>query len=164
MASRELQAQPGSYALILECRQPARVEAGALGLLEVLPGWYVYIGSAFGPGGVRARCLRHCRGGRPHWHIDYLRPLCRLQAVWFTHDPLRREHQWAKLMARTRGAGTPFPGFGSSDCGSPSHLFLLLKPPSFAAFKRRVYRDLKDHGPAACWVPSRVTAAACSGA
>ncbi len=63
------------------------METGALGLLDVSPGWYVYIGSAFDPGGVRARCLRHWRGGRPHWHIDYLRPLCRMQTVWFTHDP-----------------------------------------------------------------------------
>ena len=150
MAARELGAGPGTYTLILQCHETVRVEAGALGELEVAPGWYVYVGSAFGPGGVRARCLRHWRGGRPHWHMDYLRPLCDLREIWFTQDPVRREHQWAETVAGARGARVPFPGFGASDCDCLSHLFRLPGAPSFASFKRRLHRTHPGHGRVAC--------------
>ncbi len=62
----------------------AFVRIGRRGELRLQPGFYIYLGSALGPGGVRARLALHFRPcTRPHWHLDYLRahavcdfPLC----------------------------------------------------------------------------------------
>jgi len=57
--------------------QPPECKSAVGDKLDLLPGYYIYIGSAFGPGGVRARMLRHLRADKPkHWHIDYLREFC----------------------------------------------------------------------------------------
>ncbi len=141
----EMQPKPGTYVLILECPAPVEIDAGGLGSLLLEPGWYAYVGSAFGPGGVRARCLRHWRGARPHWHIDYLRPLCVLHEIWYTQDAHRREHQWAELMRHARGASIPFLGFGASDCVCPSHLFQAPRAFSFPSFKRRAHAGIPGH-------------------
>ena len=43
------------------------------GKLTLAAGQYAYVGSAHGPGGLRARVGRHLRAEKPlHWHIDYL--------------------------------------------------------------------------------------------
>ncbi len=139
---------PGTYVLVLEVREPARIRAGRLGDLEVRPGWYLYIGSAFGPGGVAARCNHHRRiTTRPHWHIDYLRAVCELREIWFSCDSAKREHTWCSLVGEETGATRPFPGFGASDCDCGSHLFRFPKPPSFQRFRRRVQNAFPGHGP-----------------
>ncbi len=74
----------GTYVLILHAGSPAaRVAIGRFGVLAVQPGYYVYVGSAFGPGGLKARLAHHAGPAKsPHWHIDYLRaalPLRELQ-------------------------------------------------------------------------------------
>jgi Uri superfamily endonuclease len=149
----EMRKAPGTYALLLHCPREARVSVGKLGELSVANGCYVYIGSAFGPGGVRARCLRHWRGAeRLHWHIDYLRQVCVMQEIWFTHDAQRREHQWAALMAATRGSRSPFSGFGASDCACETHLFHFpAQAPKFGGFQRRVRRQISAHARIGCY-------------
>jgi len=77
--SAMLSDEPGTYILILKSAVTRRVRVGRLGNLQLCPGYYVYIGSAFGPGGLRARIDHHQRlAKRPHWHIDYLRRHTRL--------------------------------------------------------------------------------------
>jgi len=132
-------AQPGTYALVLECRKTDLLRVGRLGRLRLQPGFYVYVGSAFGPGGLAARIQHHRHlAARPHWHIDYLRAACELIDVWFTADRVRREHSWANDVARLQGAGIPMPGFGSSDCQCETHLFLFKTRPSLSSFKREI--------------------------
>ena len=132
-------AQPGTYALVLTCHQSSPVRIGRLGVLELHRGFYVYVGSAFGPGGLAARIQHHRQvAARPHWHIDYLRPVCDLVEVWFTTDSAHREHSWAKAVARLAGAGVPLSGFGSSDCTCKSHLFFFTGMPSVRSFQQRV--------------------------
>ena len=81
---------PGTYALLLRADTEQAIEAGALGVMSVEPGTYVYVGSAFGPGGLRARVGRHVRDdGALHWHVDYLRAVTTLDTVWYTHDAER---------------------------------------------------------------------------
>ena len=130
--------QSGTYALVLHSDCTTTITVGRCGRLRLQQGCYIYVGSAFGPGGVEAR-VRHHRGisARPHWHIDYLRPELRLVEVWFTHDPEHREHQWAAIFAAWRGTTVPLPGFGASDCRCPSHLFHLIRPPEFKRFRRK---------------------------
>ena len=75
----DLPSQPGTYALLLEATAKQDVPIGKLGVLHMLPGIYVYVGSALGPGGLAARVERHApREKTLHWHIDYLRAETRL--------------------------------------------------------------------------------------
>ncbi|MES9955601.1 MAG: GIY-YIG nuclease family protein [Sedimenticola sp.] len=139
--------RPGTYVLVFRLAHHERILAGGMGQLDLEPGWYAYVGSAFGPGGVAARCHHHRRvSRRPHWHIDYLGAVAELRAIWFSHDPQRREHQWAGLLAASRGACRPYPGFGASDCSCVSHLFRFSRSPSFNGFRRRLRRELPGHG------------------
>lgn len=111
---------------------------GRLGRLDVEPGVYVYVGSAFGPGGLAARIRHHSWvTERPHWHVDFLRAICPLVEVWFSDAPAREEHAWASAVARMPGAVIPMPRFGSSDCGCAAHLFWFPNRRAFAESERK---------------------------
>jgi Uri superfamily endonuclease len=113
-----VQPRPGTYALLLSSKTDAVIRIGRLGDLRLQPGFYVYIGSALGSGGVRGRLGHHVRPAeRPHWHIDYLRKKTTVAAVWFRYHGKSLEHAWAKRFAAMLGASVPMVGFGSSDCG-----------------------------------------------
>jgi Uri superfamily endonuclease len=141
-----MQSRPGTYALILKSSSERRVEAGKLGLLHVRPGYYVYVGSAFGPGGLKARIAHHIKiSERPHWHIDYLRSILHLNEVWYSYDSEKHEHQWADTFSSLRGATIPMTGFGASDCSCISHLFAFTTQPSIRAFRRRLHPLSKVH-------------------
>jgi len=135
----------GTYILILQLENPARIEVGKLGLVAFDTGIYTYVGSAFGPGGLAARVGHHLRTRkRCHWHIDYLRRICRVSAVWYTIDSVRREHEWAQILAGIRGAKVPIIGFGSSDCRCPSHLAYFHHSPNFITFRRKIRQHFAD--------------------
>ncbi len=141
--SREPERLPGTYVLILHNGSERSLEVGSLGRLDFASGVYAYVGSAFGPGGVAARCAHHRRvSPRPHWHIDYLRAVTTLEQIWFSHDQQAREHQWSGLLENSRGAQQPYAGFGATDCSCMSHLFHFRFQPSFDGFRRRAYREL----------------------
>lgn len=129
--------QRGTYALVLANRKTGCVRIGKHGALALQPGYYVYVGSALGPGGLAARIQHHRQiADRPHWHIDYLRAACDLVEVWFTTAIGRHEHGWAKAVVRMPGVAVPMPGFGSSDCACPTHLFWFQHRPSIHRFRR----------------------------
>lgn len=126
---------PGTYALILQAQRADLLRIGRRGEMPLCPGYYVYIGSALGPGGLRRRLERHLRTEkRPHWHIDYLRAATDVLAIWTLADPVRRECDWSAAIGRIPGAEIPLSGFGASDCRCPSHLFRFSSPPSFTTF------------------------------
>jgi Uri superfamily endonuclease len=126
---------PGTYALLLRCAACRRVSIGSLGVLQLRPGWYIYVGSAFGTGGLRARISHHQRvARRPHWHVDYLRRRARLVAVWYVCGE-RCEHEWAQYLGAMPDAAVPMAGFGSSDCGCRTHLFRFENRPSEVAIR-----------------------------
>jgi len=132
------ESRQGTYALVLACERDRVIQAGRVGPFELSRGHYVYVGSAFGPGGLKARLAHHAkRSPRPHWHIDYLREHAHIVEVWYTQDPRRCEHLWARLLSGMRGVRTPVVGFGASDCRCPSHLFYFERRPSKTAFERR---------------------------
>jgi len=136
---------PGTYALVFSGSIKKPVTIGKLGTIFLEPGFYVYVGSAFGPGGLKARITHHRRRARrPHWHMDYLRPALKLCEIWYTYDRTRREHQWARIHAQTRGARLPLPGFGSADCGCPTHLFFYPSQPSGGHFRRKIRAKLDN--------------------
>ena len=135
---------PGTYALILRAQEAHEVPVGRLGRLEVQPGWYVYVGSAFGPGGLRARVGRHLRGtGALHWHIDYLRRATIVEEVWYSLDPTPREHEWAQAFMCLPAVAVPLAGFGSSGCQCPAHLFYLVNKEALDLLNLQNSRKLK---------------------
>jgi len=124
------------------------IRAGSLGILKVQPGYCVYVGSAFGPGGLAARVLRHQRQHKKlRWHIDYLRAVVAMEEVWYTLDAKRRECQWADTLAQMPGCSWPLAGFGASDCPCVSHLFYFQGKPSIRVFRRLTRRLAPGRAP-----------------
>ena len=133
-----LRSNPGTYALVLKSETYASVQIGQLGEVDLKPGYYLYIGSAFGPGGVRGRVSRHFREEKSkHWHIDYLREHASPIGVWFSYELEHIEHLWAKTMYDASGF-SPIQGFGCSDCKCFSHLFHTSAKPDFDSFAHAV--------------------------
>lgn len=134
-AELSMESQKGTYALILKASVHSSVQVGRLGTLFIRPGTYIYVGSALGPGGVAARVRRHFRrSGVQHWHIDYLLPIMQIDAVWYVHGSVSREHVWAELFLHWSDSEVQLPGFGASDCRCKSHLFFFETPPTLHAF------------------------------
>ena len=133
----DIAAGPGTYVLVLASAQQHAVQVGRLGPIDLRPGYYLYIGSAFGAGGIRSRLKHHARiSARPHWHLDYIRPGLALQSIWYSHDELRRECEWAAALRLKPSISRPLAGFGASDCRCGTHLFYMSNKPCFADFKK----------------------------
>src|ERR1035441_8593615 len=129
------QVRPGTYVLVLSSRSTDLIQIGRLGALQLQSGFYVYVGSALGPGGVRARLAHHLKlSRRPHWHIDHLRAHTRVEEIWYRFDTRRLEHAWAERIKRAEGVSVPLVGFGSTDCRCESHLFFFQQRPSRERF------------------------------
>ena len=124
---------PGTYAIVLKLEGARSIRVGRLGDFDFPAGYYLYLGSALGPGGLAGRLRRHLaqdkREGRPHWHVDYLRQLASVRSIWYIRGETRREHDWARFAAKLDGVSTPAPRFGASDCRCPSHLFHFATAP-----------------------------------
>ncbi len=115
---------PGTYVLIMQLAVPAEVEVGKLGTFHLPAGWYAYVGSALGRGGLAGRLGRHRRQHkRLYWHIDYLLSVSQIAEIWWTTSAERWECSWAETLSLVAVTTVPVPGFGSSDCSCPSHLF-----------------------------------------
>jgi Uri superfamily endonuclease len=127
----DLPVQPGTYALILELGESRTLQVGRLGSNNFPAGYYVYLGSAQGSGGLRGRLSRHLRGGgKTHWHIDRLLPFASLHGYAYVvfgrekDDFGPTECVWSQTLIASTGANIPAPNFGASDCrsGCPTHL------------------------------------------
>ena len=135
-----------------EARQTIAV--GRLGELSMRIGYYLYVGSAFGPGGLRARLSHHLSISRhPRWHIDYLRRVTMPAAIWFGQHLSHEEHRWVAALGRGRDVILAHPRFGASDCKCASHLFFAERPPDVAAFRRRL-RACGIPGGVHAWLPT----------
>lgn len=113
----------GSYVLVLWLAESRTLDVGKLGQFDFRAGYYLYVGSAFGAGGLAGRLKHHLNPQKTHWHIDYLRAIAELQEIRFTAEEQRRECQWAAELAKLPQLSRPYPGFGSTDCRCVSHLF-----------------------------------------
>jgi Uri superfamily endonuclease len=121
-------AEPGTYALLIDVADLLELTVGRLGRVRLIPGHYIYVGSAHGPGGLRSRITRHMRRDRRrHWHIDYLTEAASVSYVYFEAGMKRLECPWSQALLNVSGAMAPILGFGSSDCrqGCLAHLIRL---------------------------------------
>ncbi len=126
--------EAGTYLLLLRLEEDREIIIGRLGSLFFPRGHYLYVGSARGAGGLKARLARHRRGTKyPRWHIDYLRCHANLVEIWAVESDQRLECLWAQQLAQLSPA-RPIPHFGSSDCRCPSHLFHFREKPSHRQF------------------------------
>ena len=139
-----MNSKPGTYALVLRSDASTLARIGRWGRLNIRSGYYIYVGSALGPGGVLARVSRHCRERKSkHWHIDYLREFAIIEFVWYRHSPVRLEHYWAKAVAKLNET-EPVKGFGCSDCRCESHLFFSVSEPRLDRFAAAVRSSVKS--------------------
>jgi len=128
---------PGTYALLVALERASETVVGRLGRFRFPAGFYLYVGSALGPGGLAARVSRHLRADkRLHWHVDYVLHArgARVVEVWMTNDAAPRECDWARVAMRLTGASVVVPRFGASDCRCAAHLIGFAAKPDWIAF------------------------------
>lgn len=123
-----LPAEGGAYALWITLARPValppRFQPCDGETAELAAGEYLYLGSAYGPGGIRARCCRHLKHDKgKRWHVDWLTTQAARLAVCVF--PGGNECALTAAALAT-GAFVPVVGLGSSDCmACPSHLVTL---------------------------------------
>ncbi len=135
--------EAGVYALVMKLENERTIAFDRKGTRQKFaPGWYVYIGSARGPGGLRSRVNRHQNrrvdGKRMHWNVDYFREFAPIAEVWYGYTRRgRMEHDWAQSIGRMNRAGVPVAGFGANDCkqGCSAHFFYFSERPFVAGFR-----------------------------
>ena len=139
----------GAYLLLLNLLHPVTFSTKSLYKIDFPPSWYIYAGSAYGLGGVRARLLHHCnRNKKIHWHIDQLSVFADTFAMIFFGD---NECRLLRILEKSKDFRFPLKGFGSTDCQScASHLLRWVptvagaggfEPPN-AGIKSRCLRPL----------------------
>lgn len=120
----EIQSLSGAYLLILKSQISTTIEIGKIGSMDVQKGYYFYVGSAFGPGGIKARVNRHLKHDKSlRWHIDYLRSHCLLKQVFISYSTEKQESDWVYRLLHHPSYSIAFNRFGASDSCYPSHLF-----------------------------------------
>lgn len=118
-------------------------------------GWYAYVGSAFGPGGLKSRLNRHFYGsGRAHWNIDFFRQgVLPHNTAWVSCYHHYLESRWAAVFQLMQGVLFPVANFGNADRRgttalpgtAATHLFHLRRKPRMVAFQTL----LDEHFPGA---------------
>ena len=136
----KIPAEPGIYALIVESEAPTIVEVGSLGSVSLDKGLYVYIGSAKGPGGLRARLRRHMsRDKKIRWHIDYILSSrsTRLRALVHARTEGLRECVLTPQLEKLGLVHVKYK-LGSSDCRNCRSHFLRCQDDLTGCLKRVV--------------------------
>ncbi len=120
----------GVYVLILHLTRGLSLNIGDK-LFSLKPGEYVYVGSAFGLGGVAGRLNRHIRTftghtTKKHWHIDYLLSLSTSLTTVYANSSERLECTLVRLLQGT--GSVVIKGFGNTDCksGCDGHLVFMF--------------------------------------
>ena len=121
-----LPAVGGAYLLMIRLAAPVALPKRFDGL--ILPeGRYVYAGSAYGSGGIRARCRRHLRRDKTcRWHVDWLTSTA--GEVFVLAFPMGNECTLIGRLSKLASVHFPVPGFGSSDCRTCRSHLLQLHP------------------------------------
>jgi len=115
---------PGVYVLVIRVKSSAEVIVGSLGRINLRRGYYAYVGSAMGPGGLFSRIKRHLSSvKRVKWHIDYVLKKGLVVCVVYAECFIKKECELASLIAEEYSIVAR--KLGSTDCRCKSHFFFL---------------------------------------
>jgi Uri superfamily endonuclease len=119
----------GVYVLLISVSDRVQIGVGALGLINLEPGMYAYVGSGRGSNSssIEGRLSRHCRNyKKKHWHIDYILkdPKVKLKVAIYSKSRAAKECNLVKMICNYESA-FGIKDFGSSDCSCVSHLIFL---------------------------------------
>ncbi|MCD6356321.1 MAG: GIY-YIG nuclease family protein, partial [Anaerolineaceae bacterium] len=93
------------------------VEIPRFGEVHLIPGYYLYCGSAHGSGGLKSRINRHLSPQKTRfWHIDYLTGSLMPFEIWYQINPKKNECAFLHFLHNELKGKLPIIGFGSSDC------------------------------------------------
>jgi Uri superfamily endonuclease len=147
---REVEGLPalgkGTYILILQLKRNWRIKIGRRkGSSPILfrAGYYAYVGSALGPGGLRSRIKRHLRTDKKCvWHIDYLRKVAEPVEAWICSGERKMEREWADALIQMEGS-QPVEGFGNTDDKrSRTHLCYCEERPMIEDYRHDYIRKI----------------------
>lgn len=117
----------GAYLLVIDLVKAFDLAITTLPATHMRTGFYIYCGSARGPGGIKARLKRHfAKDKRRHWHVDHLTlAASKIGALAIADGD---ECDLVDQLRKSRKFSTPVSGFGASDCRTcQSHLLLWDK-------------------------------------
>jgi len=92
--------------------------------------YYIYVGSAFGAGGLKSRVSRHLlKTKNKRWHIDFLTCSDHSEVVGVVYFINQKIECYLGNLFSTFSSLEPVFGFGNSDCkeNCDSHLFKIVK-------------------------------------
>ena len=151
LIAQEFQPRKGTYAALFALPRPtyfsAIGRAGRFLTVTSESGYFVYVGSAFGSGGVLAHIQNHARHATNIlWHLDSVRAAMALAKIWFTFDSTKRECAWSNLLHNVLGGSVPVPGFGAAECDRcPAPFYHFVERPSFATFCKAAKQGIEQH-------------------
>ena len=118
-------ALPGAYLLLVDLGEVTFETLPSKPSVSLMPGRYIYAGSANGPGGLKARVSRHTRRAkRSRWHIDQLTENGDVLGAWIFPGGVECD-----LVDMYSALPVPIVGFGSTDCQRcRSHLLGPIRP------------------------------------
>ena len=106
----------GNYLLIMHLPNAKEIAIGKKTVYLFKRGYYIYTGSAYGPGGIEKRLERHFRADKKmHWHIDYFLKEVKLINAWYINPSASLEHALAEKLLASKTFQPAYPRFGSSD-------------------------------------------------
>ena len=107
----------GIYLLLILFLDNSKVNIGKFGDLVIRKGLYVYVGSAMGSGGLRARIGRHLKTNKKlKWHIDYILSdkNSRIVGIIFSRTSKKMESDMAECLIK-HGFKSIAPYLGATD-------------------------------------------------
>ncbi|MHA1440967.1 MAG: GIY-YIG nuclease family protein [Candidatus Heimdallarchaeota archaeon] len=130
----------GTYVLIIFNTEKNTIRIGSLGDIAFSNSYYIYIGSALGPGGLGSRLWRHFRKDKKiHWHIDYflMAESSKIIGAGELESDEKIECEIAQKIQNSYAEDEliPVKKFGSSDCKCKTHLFKLKEKDTKKFFK-----------------------------
>ncbi|NHK29998.1 MAG: GIY-YIG nuclease family protein [Asgard group archaeon] len=120
--------EKGTYILFFSNNLDAKIIVGSLGELFLEKGFYLYVGSAFGPGGLKKRIQRHLNPNKKiFWHIDYLSKNKQFILINIIEifSSIKEECLIVNFLLEnifSKDEIKSIKNFGSSDCKCKSHL------------------------------------------
>lgn len=117
-----MSAAAGAYVLLIETASPLPIRLPQNDVSVLAPSTYLYVGSANGPGGIKARLRRHFRPNKKiHWHVDQLTTRSALVEALAVIGG--NECRLGEVLLASGCYQVALAGFGSSDCRTcSSHL------------------------------------------